>query len=423
MSVSAQVTYFDASVSNTVGAVSGLVDWNDGNDVTNTNGTATADGKWRFRNDQGNNGIWESTGSMAGAEDAVELKTTISGVADGTYEILLFYQSNTNWPIRAGFTSNPNMNPIYDETGALGTAGTNIVGSGLTFTGTTPAANAGEDLLFASLGQLAVTGGSFSVFVDDLPATSITPFSANNRSWYDGIGYRLSAPPSQFIDSVMTGSAFIGTTWSDGQPPSAGKKYRVVNAHTVSVDSAFPGDELVISTGGVLNLAASAVDIRKLIVEAGGNLTESVSGDFALGDVSLGIANLREFLVQQDLTFNMDAGSDFFLDMKLDGPGNLAFNSNGAGSDLVLGAASGLEGTIRFNGNGDEVQLFENQAYNTLEMNSTGANTLVYAPTAQLTAGNLIFNQPGTVQHASGDSASRLHGPWSWLPTRLLRLT
>src|SRR5919106_4797253 len=133
LSASAQVTYFDASVTNTVGAASGLVDWNDGNDVTNTNGTATADGKWRFRNDQGNNGIWEATGSVAGAEDGVELKTTITGVPDGTYEILLFYQSNTNWPIRGGFTLNPNMNQIYDETGALGIGGTNIVGSGLTF--------------------------------------------------------------------------------------------------------------------------------------------------------------------------------------------------------------------------------------------------------------------------------------------------
>src|SRR5690606_24889821 len=115
-------------------------------------------------------GIWEATGSNAQTEDGVELMTTMSGVPDGTYEILVFFHSSTggNWPIRAGLASNPNMNPVFDQTGALGTAGMDVAAAGLTFTGTVPAANAGENLLFASLGELMLSGGSFSVFVDDL---------------------------------------------------------------------------------------------------------------------------------------------------------------------------------------------------------------------------------------------------------------
>jgi hypothetical protein len=415
---SAAVTYIDASVTNTVGAASGLVDWNSGTDMPPTTGALAADGLWRFRADQGydaatnsqNGGIWEASGSNTTIEDAVELKTTIGGLANGLYKIYVFFDSSTggDWPIRAGLTSNPGANQIYAQGATPGAIPGYSVADpvfGLTFNGPTPASQA-ENVLYALLGEVDITNGSFSVFVDDLPATS-----SSNRSWYEGVGYELATSGPTIITSVMSGLASSASTWSNSQPPSSANDYHVLDTHTVTVNAPFDGHELRIKSGGVVDVSADAVYVPLIIVESGANLTESVSGDFALGDITQ--PTLGTLQLDQDLSFNIDPASDFFLDMRLTGQGDVDFSS-GAGSQLWLSTTQNHLGTIRFDGTGDQVNITEhNQGVGTLEMNSTGANRLVYNPLDQADDGTIIFNQPGTIVHASTATAGtrRLHGP------------
>ncbi|TWU27586.1 PEP-CTERM sorting domain-containing protein [Bythopirellula polymerisocia] len=398
----AAVTYIPTSTTNTVGAASGLLDWNDGNDIGSVDGSIANDGLWRFRSTQGgDNGTWEATGSSSLAEDAVEIKTTATGLSNGNYDVYVFYRSDVgsnNWKIRAGLSSNPNLNTVYDRTGTDGIAGSLALSgaSQLTFNGTAPTEDAQQNLLYAIIGQMNVTNGTLSVFVDDFPAS--TTGSANDRSWYDGIGYDIFVPPVT-VQSVMSGLASSASTWSNNMPPIETNDYQVVASHTVTVNADFPGKTLEVQSGGAVDISADAANFLNLTIRAGGNLTESVSGDFALGDIGAQFFGL--LTLEQDLTFNMDAGSDFFLDMQLDGPGNLNFNSNGPGSDLYLSAAGGHDGIIRFNGTGSSVQLTEADDFNVLEMNSTGDNKVVFAGTAASGGGTLIFNQSGVIDHAA----------------------
>jgi hypothetical protein len=209
---------------------------------------------------------------------------------------------------------------------------------------------------------------------------------------------------------VTSGPAQNGATWDNNQPPATGEEYHVLSGHTVTVSSPFAGDELRATSGGIVQFAGSGVHVPLLIVDAGGNITENVSGDFALGDImapTLGILSVSE-----DLTFSMDAGADFFLDVNVLGTGDLNFNGNGPGSDLYLSSAQDHDGTIRFNGSGDNVFIVESESFNILEMNSTGENTIVYNPREEIGAGTLIFNQPGTIDHAATTTSPqrRLHG-------------
>ena len=54
-----------------------------------------------------------------------------------------------------------------------------------------------------------------------------------------------------------------------------------------------------------------------------------------------------------------------------------------------------------------------NRGVGTLEMNSVGANTLLYNPLQQADDGTVIFNAPGTIVHGSTTTTAtrRLHGP------------
>ncbi|MEX2168414.1 MAG: PEP-CTERM sorting domain-containing protein [Pirellulales bacterium] len=411
----ADVFYVDATSLNTVRASNGAADWFTGDDQTQTTGGNSAE-KWKFRSGQGNNGIWEATNSSTLPSDAPLIKTTVTDAPLGTYDVYAFYRSTAgtnNWKIRAGLTEGTMS--LYDRTGADGTAGLlPFTGDdALTFApGTTPVDDT-EALYYAVIGQATVTDGTLSVFLDDFPTVGLpggTPV-LENRTWYDGIGYFVD-PSTLFINSAMSGPATTGSTWVGGLPPEPGKLYRVVTGHTVDVSSPFAGDSLKVATGGTVNFSSSGVDVRSLNVEAGGSLVESVSGDFALGDINA--ATLGEFQLGGDVDFNIDAGANFFLDMNLLGSGSLDVNG-GAGSDLWLTSAGAFGGTIRFNGSGDEVRLTEatSSGFGTLEMNSTGANTLYYNPGVQADIGTAIFNQPGTIDHAatSTSPSRRLHGP------------
>lgn len=214
------VTYVDASVNNTVGAASGLVDWNNGSDATSTSGTVTTnDSLWRYRTSLGNTGIWEATSSSTTPEDAVQLLTTVP-VPNGTYQVYVFFLAaeagaedpvgggvDNDFPIRAGHLAA--TLELFDQLGSasgstytgyeVGTAGKNALSGvdALAFTSTpTPTLTGGRTLLYGRLSTTqVVTDGTLRVYIDDFPALG-TSNSADARTWYDGVGYELIPEPS-----------------------------------------------------------------------------------------------------------------------------------------------------------------------------------------------------------------------------------
>jgi hypothetical protein len=374
---------------------------------------AANDNLWNFRATQGNAGIFQSVDSSTYVEDAPELVTTAAGLANGTYDVYVFYRSeagSNNWKVRAGFTSNPGANPLYDRTGTGGaTAGTlALSGPGaLTFAGTPPVEDNPQLLYYAVIGQYNVTDGNLSVYIDDLPGAS--PSQLLNRTWYEGIGYAMPTVTLE-IDSVQTGNAQTASTWSNNQPPAPTNNYNVIASHIVTVDQPFTGKRLTAQNGGTVNIGASQVDVRYLKVATGGALTESVSGSWTLGDqfasLSLGFLEL-----EGDVAFNADPGGQLTLALSVLGAGNLTYNSNGAGSELIVADAQDHDGTIFFNGTGDGVRMVHNRMFGRVEMNSTGANRFIFETTDQVGTGVLIFNEAGVVDHASSVAGSRLIMP------------
>lgn len=243
--------------------------------------------------------------------------------------------------------------------------------------------------------DLGVGGSDDGLGIDDVS------FSAN-----------VGGAGEQAFVSDSSGSAANGLTWNDDQAPVAGNIYRVRSGDTVTIDAPFAGAELRALSGSTIafDAAGSGAHIPILTLDAGANLTESVAGDFSLGDPT----QVGTLLVRGSTTINgFEPGAKFTLNSKPVGAGNLTFNSNGAGSELTLLRANGLGGPIRFNGSGDTVRLTGAEAPSNLEMNSTGANVLSWETTASVNSGSVTFNQPGTLVHAVTATTSniRLQGP------------
>ncbi|MEQ8849189.1 hypothetical protein [Botrimarina sp.] len=200
--------------------------------------------------------------------------------------------------------------------------------------------------------------------------------------------------------SVQSGPFESGTTWDTGQPPAAGFVYNVDDTHTVTVNStSFDGVGVVIKDGGTLDLATSFADLKSVELQAGGSLVASMSGDIGVGDINAD--QLMQLNLGDDIALSPAAGRDVFLDVVITGDGDIDVQSNGAGSELFLAAAGDHNGTVRFNGSGDDVVIVEEQGFNVLEMNSTGANRVFFDPRERTTSEAIVFNQPGEIVHAA----------------------
>jgi hypothetical protein len=200
------------------------------------------------------------------------------------------------------------------------------------------------------------------------------------------------------VNSAQSGLASAGTTWSDGQPAGAGKGYHVISGHTVTLDGPFLGSKLSVENGSVdINSSGNGQSFVAMTIEAGGNLTESVTGDVSIGsDTTSGLQ------INRDVAFNLDANSNFNLKAKLTGTGNLDLNQTSPGSaanaQVFLDNTTDHDGIIRFNA-GKQVNVTESSSVNRLEMNSTevGGNILNWAPKIAATGAEITFNQPGTL--------------------------
>jgi hypothetical protein len=403
-----EVRYFDATISNTQGFVSGLDDWFSGDDGstggTPASGTSTADNLWRFRTNQGSGaGMWEATSSSTQPEDAVQIQTTLSGAPNGTYNVYVFYltdPSPANWQIKAGLTPNPTQ--IYDRSGADGIAGQPVFsGSNPTLNfspGFVPEQDSNQDMLYAIIGQATVTDGNLSVYIDDLPTNSLPGDYLARRTWYDGIGYEIETSGEE-IESVQTGAAEVGATWSNNSPATAGNNYNVNANHVVTANQDFAGEQIVVRDQGTLDIALSGLDFKKIVIEDGGNLSESDGSSlFILGhlfDVNTPLGVLE---LQGDVSLNVGAGEELQIGLSVAGSGNMDLNT-GAGSVVRLADSAQHDGAIRFNGQGDEFTLEWDEDFGTVEMNSTGANRFRFMQQGQVDEGNLVFNEPGSVEH------------------------
>jgi hypothetical protein len=166
------------------------------------NGTTGADNQWEQRTVFGaGENIYEAGGENA-AENAPELRTTLSGLAPGgQYNLHAYFwdpgSTTEDWCLRAGFSANPGANPVYSAADAvtdLGGATGAVLASSLSHA-VAPGVftEGGRNLLAALIGnRTADAQGKIQVFIDDLPAAT----TVNRRTWYDGLGYEAAAPPN-----------------------------------------------------------------------------------------------------------------------------------------------------------------------------------------------------------------------------------
>jgi hypothetical protein len=170
------VTYHDAVTANTTLA--------DGSPLATTGpetGTGpAADGQWHLSADRGGNGGAAlcanfASSELAPTENAPALKTTLTGLAAGTYDVFAYFLSPPtadDWRLSAGFASNDLLN--FRRYSSQQAEASQFIGAVETLWSAQ-----GTALYRGYIGRKTVgTGGSIEVIIDDT-ATSVA---------YDGIG-------------------------------------------------------------------------------------------------------------------------------------------------------------------------------------------------------------------------------------------
>jgi hypothetical protein len=171
-----QVTYIDANSSNTTNA--------DGSQFSPTgpSGSAgTADSKWHQYTGYGNNGSCYTAGD-GGTENAPAIKTSVTGLADGTYDVFAYFWSdpNQNWGLRGGFTSSASDLLCFSRQSSQYAEPSQFSGSIVTTSGV-------YQLYRVYIGRKTVTGGAaVVVYIDDYDSSFTGTKPA--RTTYDGIG-------------------------------------------------------------------------------------------------------------------------------------------------------------------------------------------------------------------------------------------
>ena len=148
-------------------------------------------------------------------EDAPELTQTLTGLNDATsYDVYVVWWSATgdNWDVRAGLSSNPDMNQAYDRVGTNGIAGdlgvftnwevppednTENPNTQDGFPGIEGATVEGNRvMLVAPVGTTNPTGGQIEVFIDDVNGTG-------QRSWFDGVAYAPASTTATNLSATI----------------------------------------------------------------------------------------------------------------------------------------------------------------------------------------------------------------------------
>jgi hypothetical protein len=165
------VSYIDASPSNTTNS--------DGSAFSPTTTSGYQDNKWYEYTGYGNEGSCYMAGDN-GIEDVNTIKTTITGLSDGTYDVFAYFwcDPDADWGIRGGFESS-DMLCFNKQSSQFADASQ--------FSGSVTVTGPGVQLYRVYIGRKEITGGaSIDVYLDNYDSS----YSGNvpTRTTYDGMG-------------------------------------------------------------------------------------------------------------------------------------------------------------------------------------------------------------------------------------------
>jgi hypothetical protein len=168
-----RINYIDAGTNNTTNA--------DGNAFSPTGPSdypGGAEGKWHEYTGYGNGGSCYTAGD-SGIEDTPALKTTITGLPDGTYDVFAYFWSdpNADWGVRGGFELSDMLN--FNKQSSQHAEASQ-------FTGTIKVTSYEAILYRVYIGRRKVSGGApIVVYIDDYDSSFI---NGPTRTTYDGVG-------------------------------------------------------------------------------------------------------------------------------------------------------------------------------------------------------------------------------------------
>lgn len=225
--VRADITYVDAShgaAGNTyaTGGSPANTGWLD----ATTNAASTLADQWVLRTPLGTNGgVYQALHS---GTQIPELTTRVSGLADGDYNVWVFFWDGPNsntWTISAGLTSGALSTYSFD---GPGNTALSVAASTLAFTNPPPLLTEDPRILYGvNLGQTTVAGGSpIAVYVNNLAGGG-----SNTRTWYDGVGYE---PASGNPDIKVPGPQVLGIDFNrnDALGSPSQSEFRIVSGST-----------------------------------------------------------------------------------------------------------------------------------------------------------------------------------------------
>jgi hypothetical protein len=317
------------------------------------NGSVPGNNLWNYRDE----GVPDPSGTFATIyesiqEDSPELRQQISGLTANTmYDVYVAYWSDgADWGVRAGFTPNPNLNTLFNVTGAnFGTAGT-LAGSGAW---TSPPADNPEDVVdnpspyvnITDLGGTAApatqtmylgfvgattsnASGQISVYIDDQPSAT----DANLRSWLDGLAYVPAGTPV-FVTATLnrdTGNLIInnptGTTYNIASYSLASAGGSMVAAQWDSI--AVGGNTTITETHPWATTSTTAALLSEAETPANnGAQLVATSGAFDVGNVWL-----KTPIQDVQITLNLTNGSSITVAPTYTGTAiaNGDFNADGS---------------------------------------------------------------------------------------------
>ena len=258
-----------------------------------------------------------------------------------------------------------------------------------------------------------VNGNTFATF--GITETEINRLRFNTK---ENVNTPARLYTFDVVNSQASGNLSSAGTWVGGSPV-ADNWYQVAGGNTVTVTAgAFAGEGVIVDNGALNFVPGVVVDIPLIQINAGGTLTHSTPGNIEIGDGTLSRNDARfhgGLVINRDLSYTAAAGENLTINLPIRTRNTFTFNG-GVGSDLIMRFPQSSRGLIQFNGSGDEVILSEDEGVGgTLEMNSTGGNTLVFDgedTEQEFGFGTVVFNQPGTIDHRSNTSpkSDRLQG-------------
>lgn len=197
------VNYVDATAANTTLA--------DGSAFAFTGPSPNAgpsDGSWHQRTGAGNGGT-VFTADESGSESVPTLKTSVSGMDAGTYDVFAFFWSDVNqdWQIRAGLALDNLL--LFRMRGSQQVSDDDFAASLVLDEGT-------RSLYRAYLGRVDLSEEpTIDVFIDDSTG------SGEQSVWYEGIGYALITDTNLLGDfdgdGDVDGRDFL--VWQRGESP------------------------------------------------------------------------------------------------------------------------------------------------------------------------------------------------------------